>query len=248
MTLLPTLVLTTSVAAAWFTIYRLPLGDRQRANRVALALGTITSLRPALAYAISGTILYIALGMGACILVADAARISFTDLFLTNLSLELLAPTCLGLIGSLSWVAMGVSIVMAIRPTTDLRNSIRKVRWLAVLDAIPLKMRFAAPMLAALVEEIYFRGVVYAAVDAAGGSAWLGFATGALLFTAGQVMFCDNKVAALVIGSASLVVSVFGGILVAAYNNVLPALAVHISFAGYYSNMSFYSGELRGQP
>ncbi len=60
-------------------------------------------------------------------------------------------------------------------------------------------------------------------------------------------MFCDNKVAALVIGSASLVISVFGGILVVAYNNVLPALAVHMSFACYYSSMSFYSGEMSRQ-
>lgn len=241
MSLSSVLVLTIVTTAIWYVIYRVPLAKRQRANRFALSLATATSLRPDLASAIFGTISYVILGTTGLVLIAELVDLSIFDLFVSGLNIELLAMTALSLVGSMSWVSIGVGVFMAICPTIDLQASVRSVRWLAAIEAFPLRMRFSVPMLAALIEETYFRGAVYAAITATGGSIVLAFSITTMLFTAGQVLFCDDWVAAAVIGFTSLVISTFGTILVASHGNVVPALVVHMSFAGFYSGRSFYS-------
>ena len=235
------LILIVITTLVWYVLYRVPFADRRRANRFALILGTRTSLRPDLAFAIFGTVVYVSLGAAGCVLIANLANLSIVDLFVAPLGVESLVATVLALAGAMSLVSVGITVLLTIRPTIDVPGSIRRVRWLAIIEAFPLRMRFSIPMLGALIEETFFRGVVYAAITATGGSMWLAFATTAILFTVGQVIFCDNVVAAVVIGFGSLVISTFGTILVGTYGNVVPALVVHISFAGYYSGVSLYS-------
>ena len=52
----------------------------------------------------------------------------------------------------------------------------------------------------------------------------------------GQIVITDNRIAAIVIGFSSIVISVFGTLLIIVYGNVIPALIVHMSFAGFYSS------------
>ena len=90
-----------------------------------------------------------------------------------------------------------------------------------------------------MVEEIFFRGIVYSAIKGAGGNLWLAFAMATALFTIGQVVITDNRVAAIVIGFSSIIISVFGTLLIIVYSNIIPALIVHMSFAGFYSSASW---------
>ena len=55
----------------------------------------------------------------------------------------------------------------------------------------------------------------------------------------GQVVVTDNRIAAIVIGFSSIVISVFGTLLVIVYSSLIPALIVHMSFAGFYSSASW---------
>ena len=239
------LLWTVGITALWFMLFRGRRRDRQRTNRQALRLSTMTSLHPELVIAIVGTVHYLGLGSIAGLTISRLADVSLVDLFASHLSADSILVTGISVVGAMSWVSIGVGLLMAIRPRTDVRSSIRQVRWMAAIEAVPLKIRFLIPVLGACIEEIYFRGIAYAAITGAGGGAWLAFAITTGLFSIGQAIFCDDKVAAMVIGFTAVVISVFGSLLVGTYGNVVPALVVHMSFVAYYSGAALYSDGAR---
>lgn len=234
-----TVVLTAVVTTVWLALYRLPFNDQRRANRVGLALSTWTSLRPDLIFAIFGTILYTGLGFLGVLVVSSLAGVDIGALFATGDSIESLAATLVAIVGAMSCVAFGLTVLYNINPQIDIPGSIRRVRWIAAVEGLPKHIRFTIPTVGALVEEMFFRGVVYSAIKSAGGSLWMAFATATALFVIGQVFVTDNRIAAIVIGFSSIVISVFGTLLIIVYKNIIPALIVHMSFAGFYSSASW---------
>lgn len=236
---LGTVVLAVVVTTVWLAAYRLPFANLQRANRVGMALSTWTSLRPDLAFAIFGTAVYTGLGSIGLLIISSLAGVGITELFTAGVSIELLSMTLIAIVGAMSSVALGLTVLYKINPQVDIPGSIRRVRWIAATEALPRRVRFAIPTFGALVEEMFFRGIVYSAIKGAGGSLWLAFATATALFTIGQVVITDNRIAATVIGFSSIVISVFGTLLIIVYSNLIPALVVHMSFAGFYSSASW---------
>ena len=236
---LGTVVLAVVVTTVWLAAYRLPFADLRRANKVGLALSTWTTLRPDLAFAIFGTALYIGLGFIGSLIVISRAGVDIAVLFTAGVSIESLAATLVALVGAMSSVSLGSTVLYKLEPQIDIPGSIRRVRWIAAIEALPKRMRFTIPTLGALVEEIFFRGIVYSAVKGAGGNLWLAFATATALFVIGQIVITDNQTAAIVIGFSSIVISVFGTLLIIVSGNIIPALIVHMSFAGFYSSASW---------
>jgi membrane protease YdiL (CAAX protease family) len=93
-------------------------------------------------------------------------------------------------------------------------------------------------MASAAVEELFFRGTVLSGLIGHGATGWAALALSGVLFTAGQVILTEGRLPATVLGLSSVVLSVIGGLLVIVEGSVLPAILVHASFAGYYTQVS----------
>ncbi|MFE2726809.1 type II CAAX prenyl endopeptidase Rce1 family protein [Kitasatospora sp. NPDC059327] len=223
--------------AGWLALYRLPFADPARRRRTALWLADRTGLRPDPAFAVFATSLY--LGLAAAVL---AVLLPLTDLSLDQVvgrpSTALLFGLPLAVLGTSSLNILCVSLLYRAAPRVDVPGEIARIRWIASILTLPRRYRWIVPATAALFEELVFRGAVLLGL----GSLHSGFAFAAvfstLLFAAGQVVLVSTPVQAYVMATSSIALGTVGSLLIAATGSILPALVLHMSFAGFYTTMS----------
>ncbi|SMF78985.1 type II CAAX prenyl endopeptidase Rce1 family protein [Streptomyces sp. Amel2xC10] len=229
--------LCTAAIAGWLALYRLPFGDPARRRRVGLWLGDRTGLRPEVAFALFGTVLYLLLGAAALVLLGTFAGLSVRQ-FVGRPSLDALPVLLLAVCGTSSLNILCVSLLYRFDPGVDVPGEITRVQWISSILSFPRYFRWTVPAAAALVEELVFRGAVLLGLGAAGGGFVFAAVFSTVLFAVGQVVLVSTPVQAYVLGTSSLALGVIGSLLVAATGSILPALALHMSFAGFYTNLS----------
>ncbi|MER8186878.1 CPBP family glutamic-type intramembrane protease [Kitasatospora sp. NPDC094015] len=229
--------LATAVVAGWLALYRLPFDDPARRRRTALWLAGRTGLRPETAFAVFGTAVYLVLGTAALAALLAATPLALRPLFAAP-SPGMLLALLLAVFGTSSANILCVSLLYRADPRVDVPGEIARIQWIASILALPRQARWIVPALAALFEEVLFRGVVLLGLGALGAGPLAALLFSSCLFAAGQVALVSTRVQAYVLGTSSLTLGVVGGLLTTATGVLLPALVLHMSFAGFYTNLS----------
>ncbi|WP_441247889.1 CPBP family glutamic-type intramembrane protease [Kitasatospora sp. McL0602] len=227
----------TGAVAVWLALYRLPFGDPAVRRRLALHLGDLTGGHPDRAFAVFATALYLALG-GAVLL----ALTPLTDLTLSQIlgtpSLAGGFALLLAMAGTSSLNTLCVSLLYRWKPGVDVPGEIARIQWISSILTLPRHYRWAVPAVAALVEEVVFRGIVFLGIGSLGGGFLLAAGASTLIFALGQVVLVTTPVQAYVMGTSSVILGAAGTTLIAATGSIVPAVLLHMSFAGFYTTMS----------
>ncbi len=254
-----------AAGAAWLAVYRLPLRTPRARQRFRLVVTSRTGLPGRYVFPILGTVIYLVAGLLAALALGLASPAG-PGLAGSGLAAALARPlhwrpglsgvalTLLAVLGASALTAFAMSVLYALRAGVDVPGAVTSVRWIQEVLVLPRRWRWLVPMTSAAVEEYFFRGVLLTGLLATGAHPWLAIAISGALFTTGQVVLTENRLQALVLALSSAVLSVVGGLLVVVTGSVLPAIVVHASFAGYYTNTSgaspsgTASGTARGAP
>ncbi|MER6444008.1 CPBP family glutamic-type intramembrane protease [Streptomyces venezuelae] len=229
-------VLATAVVAVWLALYRLPFNDPARRRRTALWLAGRTGLRPEAAFAVFGTVVYLVLGALALAVLLVPVPLAFHQVF--DLPGPGAAPALLlAVLGTSSATILCVSLLYRADPRADVPGEIARIQWIASILALPRACRWIVPAAAALFEEVLFRGVILLGLGALGSGPVFALAFSTCLFATGQIALVSTRTQAYVLGASGLVLGTVGGLLTAATGGVLPALVLHMSFAGFYTNL-----------
>jgi hypothetical protein len=188
-------------------------------------------------FPVVGTGIYLAAGLLAVVAVAWWGRIPVADPLAWRPTLPGVAQTGLVILGAATLTGFAMSVLYAARPAVDVPGAVAGIGWVREILVLPRRWRWLVPMSSAAVEELYFRGVFMTGLLAHGAPGWVAIAAAGAVFTAGQLLLTERGLAALVLGVSSVVLSVLCGLLVVVTGSVLPAVAVHASFAGFYTNL-----------
>jgi len=223
--------------AIWLATYRLPFDDPARRRRIALRLAGWSGVRADVARAIFGTVLY--LGLGSLVLLVLLYFAPLPAAVLVSLP-PLVAVPCLllAMLGCSSLNVLFISFLYRANPRTDVPREISQIQWIASILALPRHFRWIIPAAAALVEELVFRGAVFIGLLTLGSNFWVAWLVSTFLFTLGQVVLVSTSTQGFVMGSSSIALGTFGSLLIAATGSLIPAIILHMSFAGFYTNMS----------
>ena len=227
-----------AVTAVWLAAYRLPFANPRTRQRVRLAISSMTGLPQRLVFPILGTLIYVALGVAAVLTLARLGDLNLADLLAWRFSGEGAALTLLAGIGASALTAFAMSLLHALPGRADVPAAVSQVRWVQEILALPNPWRAAVPALSGALEELYFRGVVLFGLLSTGLPVWAALVFTGTVFTAGQVALTESRVQATILAISSVVLSVVCGLLTIVEGSVLPAILIHASFAGYYTNMS----------
>ncbi|MEU6238936.1 CPBP family glutamic-type intramembrane protease, partial [Kitasatospora sp. NPDC047058] len=230
------------VVGGWLALYRVPFNDPARRRRTALWLAGRTGLGPEAAFAVFGTVVYLVLGALALTALLAATPLSLHQLVGGRPTPTMALALLLAVLGTSSANILCVSLLYRAVPRVDVPGEIARVQWIASILALPRHYRWIIPAAAALFEEVLFRGAVLLGLGALGGGFGVALAVSTCLFAAGQVALVSTPVQAYVLGTSSVTLGVVGGLLTAATGGVLPALALHMSFAGFYTHLSASAG------
>jgi membrane protease YdiL (CAAX protease family) len=189
-------------------------------------------------FSILGTVMYLVLGGAALLTLAQLGRLNPIDLLAWRISGEGAALTLLAGIGASALTAFAMSVLHSLPGRADVPGAVSDVRWVQEILALPGRWRAAIPMVSGALEEFYFRGVMLFGLLATGFPVWAALVITGVIFTAGQVALTESRVQATVLAASSIVLSVVCGLLTIVEGSVLPAMLIHASFAGYYTNMS----------
>jgi hypothetical protein len=189
-------------------------------------------------FSILGTLLYLVLGGAAAFTLARLGRLNPVDLLAWKISGEAAALTLLAGIGASALTAFAMSLLHSLKGRADVPATVADVRWIQEILALPSPWRTAIPAISGALEEFYFRGVMLFGLLATGFPVWAALVFTGVVFTAGQVALTESRMQATVLAVSSIVLSVVCGLLTVVEGSVLPAILIHASFAGYYTNMS----------
>lgn len=229
--------LATAGAVLWLAVYRLPLAQPRRRQRFRLAVSSVTGIAPRYVFPVVGTLIYLLAGAAAVVAVVGWGGVPIGETLAWQVGARDLAATVLVAVGAATITAFAMSLVYAVRPGVDVPGAVAGVGWIREVMALPVRWRWTVPMASAGVEELYFRGVVLAGLLAHGAAGWPAVALSGAVFVLGQVVLTEQRLAALVLGVSSVVLSVLCGVLVVVTGSVVPAVLVHASFAGFYTNL-----------
>ncbi|HEY8474213.1 MAG TPA: CPBP family glutamic-type intramembrane protease [Natronosporangium sp.] len=227
----------TAGAAGWLALYRLPLRRPRTRQRFRLAVASRTGLPARYVFPVVGTGIYLGLGILAAVAVAIAAPAGLGGALVAPVTGRTVATTLLVAVGAMTLIGFAMTMLYAARPTVDVPGAVAGVHWIREVLALPPAWRWLAPMSSAAVEEFYFRGVFLTGLLLPGAPVWVAIGVSGAVFTAGQVLLTERALPALVLGLSSVVLSVLCGLLVVVTGTVLPAIVVHASFAGFYTNL-----------
>lgn len=224
-------------AVAWLALYRLPLARPRVRQRVRLAVASVTGLPPRYVFPVLGTLIYLATGLGAIAVVTLVGPAPLGQALSWQVSLPAVALTVLVVVGAAAATGFAMSLLYALRPGVDVPGAVAGTGWIREILVLPPAWRWLVPMSSAAVEEVFFRGVVLVGLLTHGASVPVAIVVSGALFVAGQVVLTERGLAAVVLGSSSIVLSALCGLLVVVTGSVVPAVIVHASFAGYYTNL-----------
>jgi hypothetical protein len=227
-----------TVTAIWLAAYRLPFAKPRTRQRVRLAVSSRTGLQARYVFPILGTVIYLGLGIAAAATLILLNPVTFTGLLRWELTRNSVPATLIAVAGATALTGFAMSAIYALRPRADVPDAVTGVRWIKEILALPRAWRWTVPMASAGVEEFFFRGVVLIGLLETGAPPVLAVVLAGFVFTAGQLVLTEDTMQATVLGLSSTVLSLICGLLVLAEGSVIPALLIHASFAGYYTNMS----------
>lgn len=234
----PGYILACAMAVAiWLMIYRLPFGDPSRRRRIALRLADWSRLRSDVAFAIFGTTLYLILGLSVLLVLMIFAHLRVATL-ISAPSLVAFPALLLAIAGTSSLNVLAISVLYRVKPQINIPEEISQIQWISSILALPQHFRWIIPAAAALVEELVFRGAIFMGLGAVGSGFWLAWMISTILFTLGQIVLVSTPVQGFVMGISSITLGTFGSLLIAATGSIIPAIVLHMSFAGFYTNMS----------
>jgi hypothetical protein len=231
------------LTAIWLAAYRLPFADPRVRQRARLRVSSWTGIQPRYVFTILGTVMYLVLGAAATTVLVLLGGLDPLAPLRWQVSGPGAALTLLAGIGAGALTAFAMSVLHSLPGGARAAQSVSQVRWVAEILALPSRWRWPIPAASAALEEFYFRGVMLFGLLAAGAPVWLAIALPGLVFTAGQLVLTENRLQATVLGISSVVLSVICGLLTYVEASVVPAILIHASFAGYYTNLSAYRGE-----
>ncbi|QSB12700.1 CPBP family intramembrane metalloprotease [Natronosporangium hydrolyticum] len=224
-------------AASWLAVYRLPLARRRTRQRFRLAVSSLTGLDPRYVFPVVGTAIYLVAGLLAITAVTWWSGLDLWAVVSWRPTLVEVALTALVALGAAASTGFAMSLVYAVRPQVDVPGAVAGVGWIREILVLPAHWRWVVPMSSAAVEEFFFRGVFLLGLLASGASVPMAVLLSGAVFILGQVVLTERGLAALVLGVSSVVLSVLCGLLVVVTGSVLPAIVVHASFAGFYTNL-----------
>jgi hypothetical protein len=227
----------TAGAVLWLALYRLPLSRPRTRQRFRLAVASVTGLPARLVFPVVGTAIYLLTGGLAVAAVTWWGGVPLGDALAWPATGRGVATVLLVALGTSAATGFAMSVLYAVRPRVDVPGAVAGVGWIREVLALPRRWRWLVPMAGAGVEELFFRGVFLVGLLAHGAPVWAAVGLSGAVFVAGQVALTERALAALVLGVSSVVLSVLCGLLVVVAGSVLPALVVHASFAGYYTNL-----------
>lgn len=226
-------------AAVWLGLFRVTYLTVRIHNRIGLWIGGLVGLPGPYAFSVAVTVWYVALGVAAAAVVDLLAARPLLGSLAHRLPPSAVLAVALGILGAFSLTAAAMTIITTVRPKVDVASAVSQVRWIEGIMRLPAAWRWAVPMVGATVEELVFRGAMYPALLAHGVGQLPAFAVATGLFTVEQIGLTENLVQAVVIGVSSLVVGGICTLLWNQYHSVVPAIAVHASFAGFYTSLSW---------
>ncbi len=236
------------VTALWLAAYRLPFADPRLRQRVRLKVSSWTGIQPRYVFTIVGTVIYLVLGAAAVAALTLLFDLDLVAMLTWRFSGPSAALTLLAGIGASALTAFAMSVLHSLPGGSRAAESVSQVRWVQEILALPSRWRWPIPAASAALEEFYFRGVLLFGLLAAGAPAWVAIVLPGVVFTAGQIALTESRVQAAVLGISSVVLSVVCGLLTMVEASVVPAILIHASFAGYYTNLSAYRGEAAVSP
>ena len=240
------LLLAVVLVSCWLALYRLPFGDESKRYRFSQRLSDLTSLRAASAFAIFATVLYLGLGVAVLLAMSFSSNISVQDFVGRGSSVAIIA-TLLAILGCSSLNTLCMSVLYKLRPTIDVPGEISQIQWISSILSLPRNFRWLIPAIAALVEELVFRGAIFIGLMHTGASFIVACSASTSLFVIGQIALVSTKTQAIVMGISSVNLGIVGCLLVAGAGSIVPAVILHMSFAGFYTNMSVRSSKIRPQ-
>ena len=235
-------------AAIWLAAYRLPLAAPRRRQRFKLAVSSATGMPPRLVFPIVGTLIYLAGAALAAAAVMLTTGPGLGDVLPIGLDWRYLPMTVLAIAGSASLTAFAMSVLYSVKPTIDIGSSVSSVGWISQILVLPVQWRWIVPMSSAALEEFFFRGVLCGGLLLAGAEPWAAILWSGLVFTVCQALLTESPLQALVLTISSIVISVVGGLLLVITGSVIPAIIMHASFAGFYTNNSGPADERSRRP
>jgi len=227
----------------WVTLFRLPFRSPARRRQIGIWLSERSRLRADAAFAVFGTITYLGLGILVLLILSWCTRVPWASYSGVH-SIVDVPLTLLAIVGASSLNALCMSVLYRIDSTADVPGEVARIQWISSILALPREARWVLPAIAALVEEFVFRGAVFLGLGASGASLAQATIFSTLLFTVGQVLLVSTRTQAVVMAVSSCTLGLIACPLVAATGSIIPALVVHMSFAGFYTNMSAKGAEI----
>ena len=226
-----------AAAALWLVVYRVPLRKPRTRQRFRLAVSSVTGLPGRYVFPVVGTAIYLVAGALAVAAVTGVGAAPLGAALRWRPDAASVALTALVAVGAAGATGFAMSLLYAVRPTVDVPGAVAGVGWIREILALPPRWRWVVPMASAAVEELFFRGVFLLGLLAHGATVPAAVALSGAAFVVGQVVLTERGLAALVLGVSAAVLAVLCGLLVVVAGSVVPAVIVHSSFAGFYTNL-----------
>jgi hypothetical protein len=241
------LVTAFAASAGWFGVYRLPFAAAARRARLGMAVGGALGCSAQAGFTIFATLWYVAFGIAAAVAVAAVTGLGTAQLVGAPAAGTALAALGLSVVGAVGWIGASMSAATALWPALDVPRTVTGLRWVRDSLALRPRIRWLVPLCGAVVEEVFYRGTVFLGLQAAGLGTLAAAAVATALFTVTQMGMTETWPQAGILAASSLVVSAFGCLLVAGTSSVLPAVALHGSFAAFYSRGAWTLAQTRNQ-
>jgi hypothetical protein len=178
---------------------------------------------------------YYVIGLLASLLFVGAFGLSPVAMF--SFSATHLPLAILGIVGEISLsnllVDFGCKVTGQGKP--EKFAELKEIPWMKGLRDLPPKAVVVGAALGAMVEELFFRGVlVLILTQKLLVAPWLAVMIAGALFVLEQLVQLRTAFQAMVIGSSCVAISLVGGLLVVATGSVVPAVLCHVSFVVFF--------------
>jgi hypothetical protein len=233
------LAISVATALAWFAVYKLPFARPRVRTRIGMAVGGALGVNAAVGFMIVGTISYVGSGAMFIAIQMTLTGVSLDALFGGPVTETTLWALCLAVVGAVSWIGVWMAALHAARPNLDIPSVVNSVPWVRASLALSARYRWLVPLCGAVVEETFYRGAVALGLVAGGFEPAVAALIAGTLFTVTQMGMTQTAQQAAILGVSSVVVSVFGSLLVLSSGSLLPAVVLHGAFAAFYCRNSW---------
>ena len=206
-------------------------------NTLTIYLVTVSRLSEREAHALLKSFAYYCYGIIASLILLYCFDIDVISMF--TIDKKIVTMILLGTMAELSTIRLFTSLYAITHSNVDISNEIREVSWIEGISKLPHKFIPFAPIGGAFVEEFFFRGsLLMIFIQKMSIPPYISLLVITALFAYEQLLFLKTSVQKIIIGSASVGISLMGGLLILYTGSLLPAMIAHASF------VMFYFGEM----